>query len=188
MNRQEHKAWTSNYHGEIGDLVRRAYASVLEIIEPALESDGLSLVQYQVLAALRNGTAAGPTDLCVQLNVGALTRVVDQLVNRGLVARSRRSRRDRRKVDLELTPEGRQTIDALIPRVLHNINLPLTQFSSLEVADFIRLLVKFNAMSRTAILEHLPDSLDTRGTRDSANSTPGESYARPEQRRIAVAS
>jgi DNA-binding MarR family transcriptional regulator len=100
----------------------------LAIIDPVLKHDGFTLVQYQILAALRDGTAAAPTDLCVQLKMGTLTHVFDQLVNRALVARARRNRRDRRKVDLELIPAGRQTIDASIPLVLHNINLPLAQY------------------------------------------------------------
>jgi DNA-binding MarR family transcriptional regulator len=74
---------------------------------------------------------------------GALTRVIDQLAERGLLERVRRDR-DRRKVELQLTPAGRETIEGLIPLVVEKLNLALDDFSGDEVHELQRLLVKLN--------------------------------------------
>ena len=86
-----------------------------------------------------------PKDLCGQFrhNSGALTRVIDQLEERGLLTRIRRDR-ERRKVELELTATGREVINGLIPLVVEKLNLVLADFSSAEVTECLRLLTKLN--------------------------------------------
>jgi hypothetical protein len=71
---------------------------------------------------------------------GAPTRVIDQLAERGLLERVRR---DRRKMELQLTL-GRDTIEGLIPLVVEKLNLALGDFSGAEVHEFRRLLGKLN--------------------------------------------
>jgi DNA-binding MarR family transcriptional regulator len=78
---------------------------------------------------------------------GAPTRVIDQLAERGLFERVRR---DRRKMELQLTL-GRDTIEALIPLVVEKLNLALADFSSEEVQEFLRLLIKFNTTLQPAV-------------------------------------
>jgi DNA-binding MarR family transcriptional regulator len=72
-----------------------------------LEKHGFTFVQYLVLSWLRDGIALNSKDICFQFrhNSGALTRVIDQLAERGLLERIRRDR-DRRKVDLQLTNDS----------------------------------------------------------------------------------
>jgi DNA-binding MarR family transcriptional regulator len=65
------------------------------------------------------------------------------LAERGLLERIRRDR-DRRKVELQLTPAGRAAIEGLIPLVVDKLNLALAEFSSTEVKEFQRLLIKLN--------------------------------------------
>jgi DNA-binding MarR family transcriptional regulator len=72
-----------------------------------------------------------------------MTRVIDQLAERGLLERARRDR-DRRKVELELTPAGREAIENLIPLVVKKLNQALADFSSEEVQELLRLLIKLN--------------------------------------------
>jgi DNA-binding MarR family transcriptional regulator len=117
----------------------------LDAMEPALEAHGFTFVQYQIMAQLRDGIAVNPKDLCTQIrhNSGALTRVIDQLAERGLLERSRRDR-DRRKVELELTPAGREVVESLIPLVVDKLNLALAEFSTGEVKELTRLLLKLN--------------------------------------------
>ncbi len=67
--------------------------------------------------------------------------------------------RDRRKVELQLTDSGRKVIESLIPLAVKELNLALEDFSSAEVAEFVRLLMKFNtthgrAHSRARHREH----------------------------------
>ena len=84
-----------------------------------------------MLAWLRDGIAVNPKDICAQFrhDSGALTRVIDQLAERGLLERSRRDR-DRRKVELDLTPAGREVIESLVPLVVEKLNLALADFSA----------------------------------------------------------
>ncbi|HEX3603201.1 MAG TPA: hypothetical protein VHU43_03860 [Steroidobacteraceae bacterium] len=72
-----------------------------------------------------------------------MTRVIDQLAERGLLERVRRDR-DRRKVELQLTPAGRETIESLIPQVVDKMNEVLAEFSKPEFQELLRLLVKLN--------------------------------------------
>jgi DNA-binding MarR family transcriptional regulator len=65
------------------------------------------------------------------------------LAERGLLERVR-SDRDRRKVELRLTPAGLDTIEALIPLVVDKLNVTLDDFSGAEVREFQRLLIKLN--------------------------------------------
>jgi DNA-binding MarR family transcriptional regulator len=112
-------------------------------------------VQYVVMSALRDGIAMNPKMICMQFrhDSGALTRIIDQLAERGLLERVRRDR-DRRKVELQLTPAGRETIESIIPLVVGKLNEVLTDFSKAEVQELLRLLVKLN----TTLQEHVDPS------------------------------
>jgi DNA-binding MarR family transcriptional regulator len=116
------------------------------------EARGFTFLQYVILAWLRDGIAVNPRDICMQFrhDSGALTRVIDQLAERGLLERVRRDR-DRRKVELQLTPAGRETIEGLIPLVVEKLNLALDDFSGDEVHELQRLLVKLNARLLAAV-------------------------------------
>lgn len=152
MSKQHYKVSTYKAQSSVGYLVKRANGLVLDVMEPVFEAHGFTFVQYQIMAWLRDGIAVNPKDICAQFrhNSGALTRVIDQLAERGLVERSRRNR-DRRKVELELTPAGRKVVEGLIPLVVAKLNLALADFSSAEVQEFVRLLIKFNGTMLSAV-------------------------------------
>jgi DNA-binding MarR family transcriptional regulator len=145
VSKQHYSVQTYRAQTSVGYLVKRAHSHLLNCLEPALVSRGFTLVQYQVLVWLRDGIAVNPKDLCSQFqhDSGALTRVIDQLAERGLLERVRRDR-DRRKVELQLTAAGRAAVDTLLPLVVERLNLALGDFSAAEFAEFQRLLVKFN--------------------------------------------
>jgi DNA-binding MarR family transcriptional regulator len=145
MSKQHYKASTYKAQTSVGYLIKRAQSLMWDVMEPVLEARGFTFIQYQILARLRDGIAVNPKDLCAQFrhNSGALTRVIDQLAERGFLVRARRDR-DRRKVELELTPAGREVVERLIPLVVEKLNLALADFSSAEVQELIRLLLKLN--------------------------------------------
>jgi DNA-binding MarR family transcriptional regulator len=93
-----------------------------------------------------------PKEICIQFrhDSGALTRVIDQLAERGLLERIRRDR-DRRKVELQLTPAGRETIEGLIPVVVEKLNHALAEFTAAEVHELQRLLVKLNTRLQSTV-------------------------------------
>jgi DNA-binding MarR family transcriptional regulator len=143
---QHYRPETYRAKTSVGYLVKRAYALVVETLEPALAERGFTFTQWVVMMHLRDGLAPTARDLCVQLrhDSGAVTRVLDQLEARGLVLRQR-SLEDRREVKLTLTPAGFEMIKSLIPIVLDKQNFVLRDFSSGEVAEMTRLLNKFIA-------------------------------------------
>jgi DNA-binding MarR family transcriptional regulator len=151
MSKQHYQVSTYRAQKSVGYLIKRAHSLMLDVMEPVVEARGFSFIQYVILSWLRDGIAVNPKDICFQYrhNSGALTRVIDQLAERGLLERMRRDR-DRRKVELRLTPAGRETIESLIPLVVEKLNLVLADFSSAEVEEFLRLLIKFNTTLQPA--------------------------------------
>jgi DNA-binding MarR family transcriptional regulator len=145
MSKQHYKIATYKAQMSVGYLVKRAHSLMLDIMEPVIEQRGFSFIQYVVMSSLRDGIAMNPNAICAQYrhDSGALTRIIDQLAERGLLERVRRDR-DRRKVELQLTPAGRETIESLIPLVVAKLNEVLTDFSKIEVSELLRLLVKLN--------------------------------------------
>jgi DNA-binding MarR family transcriptional regulator len=152
MSKQHYQASTYRAQSSVGYLIKRAHSMMLDVLEPVFEAHGFSFVQYQVLASLRDGIAVNPKDICAQFrhNSGALTRVIDQLAERGLLERSRRDR-DRRKVELDLTAAGREVIETLVPLVVEKLNLALADFSSEEVQELMRLLLKLNVTLQSTV-------------------------------------
>jgi DNA-binding MarR family transcriptional regulator len=155
MSKQHYHVSTYKAQLSIGYLVKRAHSLMLDIMEPVIEQRGFSFVQYVVMSSLRDGIAVNPKTICSQFrhDSGALTRIIDQLAERGLLERVRRDR-DRRKVELQLTPAGRETIESIIPLVVDKLNEVLTDFSKAEVQELLRLLVKLN----TTLQEHIDPS------------------------------
>jgi DNA-binding MarR family transcriptional regulator len=145
MSKQHYQVATYRAQMSVGYLVKRAHSLMLDIMEPVIEQRGFSFIQYVVMSSLRDGIAVNPKAICTlyRHDSGALTRIIDQLAERGLLERVRRDR-DRRKVELQLTPAGRETIESLIPLVVGKLNEVLTDFSKAEVQEMLRLLVKLN--------------------------------------------
>ena len=157
MSKQHYQVSTYKAQTSVGYLVKRAHSLFLDIMEPMIEQRGFSWIQYVVLAALRDGIAVNPRDICLQYrhDSGALTRIIDQLAERGLLERVRRDK-DRRKVELQLTPAGRDAIESLIPLIVGKLNEVLSDLSQAEVLELLRLLVKLN----TTLQSHVDSSVE----------------------------
>src|ERR1700684_3472079 len=109
MSKQHYQAKTYREQNSVGYLIKRAQSMMLDTLEQVFAEQGFSYIQYVSLSWLRDGIAVNPKDICVQFrhDSGALTRVIDQLAERGFLERIRRDR-DRRKVELQLTAAGRE--------------------------------------------------------------------------------
>jgi DNA-binding MarR family transcriptional regulator len=145
MTNQHYRADSYKARSSIGYLVKRSHGLMHDNIEPAFAEHGFTFMQWVVMMYLRDGIALNPKDICSEFrhDSGALTRVLDQLAERGLVERQR-SVTDRRKVDLKLTKDGRKTVESLIPIVVDGLNGALTDFTPTEFAELTRLLIKLN--------------------------------------------
>jgi DNA-binding MarR family transcriptional regulator len=166
MSKQHYQASTYRAQKSIGYLIKRAHSMILDVLEHLFAQRGFSYIQYVILASVRDGIAINPKDICAQFrhDSGALTRVIDQLAERGLVERVRRDR-DRRKVELQLTEAGRKTVESLIPLVVEKLNIALADFSSAEVAELTRLLIKLDTR-----LELTLDARATAGPKTAAGA------------------
>jgi DNA-binding MarR family transcriptional regulator len=152
MSKQHYHFATYKAQGSIGYLVKRSHSLMLDMLEPVLEQHGFSFVQYVILSWLRDGIAVNPRDICAQYrhDSGAMTRVVDQLCERGLVERARRGL-DRRKVELQLTASGKEAIENLIPLVIEKLNAALGDFTTHEFEELQRLLIKMNTKLQATV-------------------------------------
>src|SRR6202011_2772704 len=118
---------------------KRTHSLMVDTMEPVFAARGFTFLQYVIMSWLRDGIAVNPKDICAlyRHDSGALTRVIDQLAERGLLERVRRDR-DRRKVELQLTPAGRDAIEGLIPLVVGKLNEVLSDLSQAEVQELLR--------------------------------------------------
>ena len=153
MSKQHYHASTYKAQQSIGYLVKRSHSLMHDLLEPLLEAHGYSFIQFVMLAWLRDGIAINPKTFCAlyRHDTGAVTRVIDQLVDRGLLVRVRRDGGDRRKIELELTPAGRDAIEQVLPMIVDKLNVALGEFSTAEFEELRRLLIKLNTTMQTAI-------------------------------------
>jgi DNA-binding MarR family transcriptional regulator len=152
MSEQHYHASTYRAQDSIGYLIKRGQSMMMDVLEKLFAERGFSFIHYVILSWVRDGIAVNPKDICVQYrhDSGALTRVIDHLEERGLLERVRRGN-DRRKVELQLTETGRNTVESLIPLVVDKLNVALVDFSRDEVAEFKRLLIKLNTRLTTTL-------------------------------------
>jgi DNA-binding MarR family transcriptional regulator len=114
-------------------LMRQILNLVASEVDQALEPADLTSAQWVPLLKLHMGHASTVAELAreCKLDAGAMTRMLDRLEAKGLVARVRSSE-DRRVVNLELTREGKLAAKE-IPAVLCKVqNAFLEGFSVAE--------------------------------------------------------
>lgn len=107
--------------------VLRTADTLARSIEPILKSTGLSHTQYNVLRILRG---AGENGLCCRevaermiTRDPDITRLLDRMERRNLLARSR-DHRDRRIITVRITSEGLEVLDSLdAPMAAHQREL-----------------------------------------------------------------
>ena len=103
-------------------------------------------VGHQLLCVLKSGVAASANEIARQLDIdaGAVTRVLDRLEGKGLIERTR-SEADRRMVHLRLTPAGEAAVRK-VPAVLASVNNDfLAGFSEAEWKQLRKLLARMQA-------------------------------------------
>jgi DNA-binding MarR family transcriptional regulator len=134
----------SNYtmRNSVGYLMRVCTNRLLPQMEAVFEDQELTFSQWTTLVALHSGiTTAGDLAHNICHDAGSLTRLIDEMVKRGLVTRSR-SDSDRRVVTLALTARGEDLVEALAPRMMNFWNGLLAGFSHAEVDMLINLLTR----------------------------------------------
>src|ERR1700748_336672 len=141
--RAYYKAGNYMMKKSVGYLMRMTVNRTLSLMEALFEYQELSFSQWTTLVALHDGRVSTAGDLAHNIchDAGSLTRLVDQMVERGLVTRTR-SETDRRVVTLALTPRGRDLVETQAPKVMNFWNGMLAGFSHAEVDTLINLLTR----------------------------------------------
>ncbi|SEM53926.1 DNA-binding transcriptional regulator, MarR family [Pseudomonas sp. ok272] len=98
----------------LGLLLGRAALLKDRIIDTHMEPHGITAAQFKVLIILAQYGVDTPAELCrhLSLDSGSMTRMLDRLEHKDLLAR-KRCDEDRRLVRLVLTPEGQVLADQL---------------------------------------------------------------------------
>jgi DNA-binding MarR family transcriptional regulator len=128
----------------VGFSLTKARNLVASEMDAALKDLDISSQQMGIIISLQRGLATTPFELAKLLSIdtGLMTRMLDKLEAKGLLARSR-SVEDRRVVNLKLTRKG-EAIAAQIPEVAPTVlNARLKKFSKSEFEELKRLLNKF---------------------------------------------
>jgi DNA-binding MarR family transcriptional regulator len=132
---------------------------------------------------------ASPTELSAHLghDMGALTRMVDELERDGMVRRDR-SRQDRRAVEIAVTPEGRRVAHAGKRLMVDLLNELVAPYSKAEVDALISLLQHLLSRLQNAAGLSPPADPESaipnrRGKRRSASTTLKPSRPKPRETR-----
>jgi DNA-binding MarR family transcriptional regulator len=143
MPKQHYRPETFRARDSIGYLVKRSQRLMQDRIEGLFADQGFTLQQWVVMMHIRDGLALTVADLCRELHhdSGAMTRLIDQLEERGVIER-RRNSQDRRVIELSLTDSGNESIATLISIVTDGLNVTLEEFTRDEVKMLKSLLRK----------------------------------------------
>ena len=125
----------------VGYLVKRCGLLVMQFAERRFASQPITFTQWTVLAQLSQHPHLKPTELSRNLghDMGALTRVVDDLEKLKLVRRER-IEHDRRAVQITVTAEGRRLAKTTMPVVVDLANELVAPYSRAETDLLITLL------------------------------------------------
>jgi DNA-binding MarR family transcriptional regulator len=111
--------------------------------EALIAEQGVTVAQWSALITLYRGEAQTPADIARHIDVdpGALTRLLDRLESKGLIRRVR-DRSDRRSVTIELTTAARKITPVLAGLADENDRAFFGVLSAAERRQFQRLLAK----------------------------------------------
>lgn len=130
------------------------------MLDQRLRPYGLSDVEFRALINIYSmqETAAYPGDLCFALghSPANITRITDNLVERGLLSRVA-DERDRRRLLLTITPSGEELMQNLLPVMLQSKSESFQGFGDADVEQLLR------------SLKHLAQTLDAANARANAS-------------------
>jgi DNA-binding MarR family transcriptional regulator len=117
----------------VGYLMRRVLLALTQDTDKRLEPHGLTHAQWGPLFMIRKSGSATVAELAreLQIDPGAMTRLLDRLESKGLCKRLR-STDDRRVVNVALTDEGRKAADKVPVALAEVMNAHLAGFSKAE--------------------------------------------------------
>lgn len=141
-------------------FITQISTSMLEIVSKRFDQCGMSIPMYRALVTLRGGQVLTLSELSkiISVDQSTLSRQVGAMVRHGLVTR-RRSDDNGRIVLIEITPDGRRTVEGLLPFVQDLEKAALDSMQPDEIQNLKQ------------SLKRLEENLAA--FRDEANSIPG---------------
>ncbi|RWA72824.1 MarR family transcriptional regulator [Mesorhizobium sp.] len=133
----------NNYHlqDQVGFILRKAHQRHVSIF--AAHIGDLTPPQFAALAKLYDigETSQNQLGTLIAMDAATVKGVIDRLKARGLVELSKHEV-DKRRLLVNLTPEGREAIERLIPLARSITEETLAPLTTKEAATFLRLLAK----------------------------------------------
>ena len=128
--------------GEVAELVERVHEVMKASVHrlgPTLAAEGVTMGQFWALHLVSSSAPASVSAIARHLGVSAPTVCgsLDQLEAGGLLRRER-STRDRRAVELSLTPRGRRVEARLWGRIAREMQAAATGIPAPDVAAAVR--------------------------------------------------
>ncbi|WP_323017841.1 MarR family transcriptional regulator [Castellaniella sp.] len=125
----------------IGLLIRHLHVLMHRVIDLRTMPLGLTANQWRPLLLVRYKGIDTPAELARTMNVdtGAMTRMLDRLETKGFVRRDRIAE-DRRVVKVTLTDIGCTLTEQILPIIADALNLHLQGFSEDEIRMLLALL------------------------------------------------
>jgi MarR family 2-MHQ and catechol resistance regulon transcriptional repressor len=145
----------------------RASDSVVSKTTAHLESEGVTSGQFAVLEALLHLGPMCQHTIAKKLlrSGGNMTLVVDNLEKQGWVKRERQEK-DRRMVEIHLTPKGRRLITRIFPEHAKIVARVMGELTPAEQDDLRRIAGKLGRGAEVLCIERLK-----RETQNAANQT-----------------
>lgn len=138
-----YQASTYRLEASVGYHIHRLGQQLSRELDRRMGALELTDAQWKPLLMLQQGVCSTAADIArlASLDTGAVTRLLDRLEAKGFIQRSR-SLTDRRVINLELTPTGRQIADQ-VPDIISQIgNQLLHGFTPAEFSLFKDLLIR----------------------------------------------
>jgi DNA-binding MarR family transcriptional regulator len=125
----------------LGYLMKRVQRLARPQFEAAFGDGEFTFTQWIAMGLLHSGVADTASGIARDIghDTGAMTRVIDQLAQRGLVERHP-DPSDRRVVKLAMTGDGEAALMRLTPRVIDIWNIVLEDFPRADVDRFVDML------------------------------------------------
>jgi DNA-binding MarR family transcriptional regulator len=145
MTKQKEKFTLASYRVEdsVGYLLARARAKLAKSVDLELAQHDITQAQGCIVMMLASGKYSTAAELARELYIdsAAMTRMVDRLEKRGLIARMPRGD-DRRVIQLQVTESGQALAGQLPACYVGVLNQNFAEFSADEVTTLRTLLRK----------------------------------------------
>lgn len=129
----------------IGYQLRRAQSAMFQDFFEKIAEDGLTPGRHGLLMLIDQNAGLSQADLAsaIGMDRASMVAILDKLEAKGWVKRQR-SREDRRRHQIDLTPQGKALLDRLWPKILQHEAEVCRRLTPQELQTLLRLLEKIS--------------------------------------------